>query len=46
LSYRPPSPADIGEMAKALGASGFELVFSRADRAVIEADSGECDYVV
>lgn len=42
----PPSHADIGEMAKAMAPSGFELVVSRADRAAIEPFLGSVEYVV
>jgi len=39
----PPSMRTRREMAKAMAPSGFELVVSRADRAVIEADCGEAE---
>jgi len=42
----PPSHADIGEMAKAMAPSGFELVVSRADRAAIEPVLASAEYVV
>src|SRR5882762_4178727 len=42
----PPSHADIGEMAKAMAPSGFELVVSRADRAAIEPLLASAEYVV
>ena len=42
----PPSHADIGEMAKAMAPSGFELVVSRADRAAIEPHLASAEYVV
>ena len=42
----PPSHADIGEMAKAMAPSGFELVVSRADRAAIEQVLPGAEYVV
>ena len=42
----PPSHADIGEMAKAMAPSGFELIVSRADRAAIEPVLASAEYVV
>ena len=42
----PPSHADIGEMAKAMAPSGFEIVVSRADRAAIEPHLAHAEYVV
>ena len=42
----PPSHADIGEMAKTMAPSGFELVVSRAERAAIEPFLASAEYVV
>jgi phosphoglycerate dehydrogenase-like enzyme len=42
----PPSHADIGEMAKAMAPSGFELVVSRADRAAIAPLLASAEYVI
>jgi hypothetical protein len=36
IVFVPPSHADVAELTKKMGASGFDLVVSRADRAALE----------